>query len=97
MREVVFLDEATAEALHAAIYYDTKAEGLGVDFTAEVEQAVQRSVAFPEAGTLLDAHTRRHMVRRFPFGILYRLEPERIVVVAVMDLRREPDYWRDRI
>ncbi len=36
------------------------------------------------------------MVRRFPFAILYRVEPERIVVVAVMHLRREPGYWRRR-
>jgi len=36
------------------------------------------------------------MVRRFPFGILYRIEPEQIVVVAVMHLRRRPGYWRDR-
>ena len=35
-------------------------------------------------------------VRRFPFGILYRVDPDEIVILAVMHLARQPDYWRDR-
>jgi len=40
---------------------------------------------------------RRRLIRRFPFGILYRIEPEEIVIVAVAHLLRKPGYWRKRI
>ena len=96
MSQLVFLDEAREEMLEAAEYYESKAAGLGADFVSEVRRATQQVFSFPDAGSLVDAETRRCMVRRFPFGILYRIEPEQIVVVAVMHLRRRPGYWRDR-
>ena len=46
---------------------------------------------------VIEAELRRRLVRRFPFGILYRIEPEEIVIVAVAHLRRKPGYWRERI
>jgi hypothetical protein len=36
-------------------------------------------------------------LRRFPFGLLYAIETERIVIVAVAHLKRRPGYWKDRI
>jgi len=39
---------------------------------------------------------RRRLLRRFPYGILYKEEESQIVIVAVMHLRRRPGYWRNR-
>lgn len=96
MRPVVFLDAAAEEMTEAAMWYEEKAPGLGADFLTEVQLATDRIASFPQAGALADEQTRRLMVRRFPFGILCRVEAERIVVVAVMHLRRKPGYWRGR-
>ena len=39
---------------------------------------------------------RRRLLRRFPYGILYKEEESQIVIVAVMHLQRRPGYWRNR-
>ena len=40
---------------------------------------------------------RRRMLNRFPYGLLYAVEADRIIVVAVMHLHRRPGYWKDRL
>jgi hypothetical protein len=36
-------------------------------------------------------------LERFPYRLLFVLEPERAVVVAVMHLHRRPEYWKRRV
>jgi plasmid stabilization system protein ParE len=40
---------------------------------------------------------RKRLVHRFPYALLYRVEPAEVVIVAVMHQRRRPDYWLGRI
>ena len=97
MTRIVFLDPAEEEMLDAAAYYQSQTAGLGNDFLAEVQHAIQRIAENPKSGRSIRGEVRRWLLRRFPFGILYRIDPEEIVIVAVMHLRRRPGYWRDRI
>ena len=41
--------------------------------------------------------TRRMLVKGFPFGIVYRVTDETVLIVAVADSRRRPEYWAERI
>ena len=93
MKPVVFLRPAEAEMLDAAQYYEQQAPGLGVDFLAKVESAVQDIGRNPERWPIIQANTRRRLVQRFPFALLYRVDPEHIVIQATMHLHRRPDYW----
>lgn len=97
MNPVVFLPEAEQEMLEAAGYYESQATGFGADFLFEAERAVNSVAKLPLAWPVIEGELRRRLVRRFPFGILYRTEPEEIVIVAVAHLRRKPGYWRERI
>lgn len=97
MMHVVFLPEAEQEMLEAASYYQSQATGLGVDFLSEVERAVKSIAEFPNTWPILEGELRRRLIKRFPFGILYRIESEEIVVIAVVHLRRKPGYWKERI
>lgn len=83
--------------LEAAKYYESQGSGLGVDYLSEVERSVQAITESPNTWPIIEGELRRRLVRRFPFGILYRIEREEIVVVAVAHLRRKPGYWRERI
>lgn len=83
--------------VEAARFYETQSPGLGRDFLEDVEQAVQSIVRHPEAGPIIAEGIRRRILRRFQFGVLYAVEPDAIVVVAVMHLRRRPGYWKNRI
>ncbi len=83
--------------VQAAKYYEMQAPRLGVDFLIEVERTADRIVEFPYAATKIRGEIRRKLFRRFPYAILYRAEPEEIVIIAVMHLRRRPGYWANRV
>ena len=93
----IFLAPAEEEMLEAARYDESQAQGLGWAFLAEVRRTVDHRAENPQAGTVVRGEIRRRLVRRFPFGVLYRLDPHEIIVMAVMHLRRRPGYWADRV
>lgn len=97
MNPVVFLPQAEQEMLEAARYYESQAAGLGADYLLELERAIAAIAESPKTWPIIEGELRRRLVRRFPFGILYYIDPNEIVVVAVSHLRRKPSYWRGRI
>ena len=97
MIAVEFLPAAHKEFLTAADRYDSEAPGLGADFIDEVERALDRIASFPEHGSPYLAGTRRVLLQRFPFSVVYALEPSGALVVAVAHYSRRPGYWRRRL
>jgi len=97
MKPVIFLPEADKEMYEAARYYEFQASGLGMDYLSEVERAVASIAESPMAWPKIEGELRRRLVQRFPFGILYYIESEETVIVAVSHLRRRPGYWQNRI
>jgi hypothetical protein len=91
-----FHPEAEMEFNEAINYYENIESGLGYDFALEVHSAIKRSVEFPKAWVALDGDIRRSLVKRFPYGILYSEENDGIFILAVMNLHREPWYWKKR-
>ena len=96
MRSVEFHPEAEAEFASAAQYFESHVEHLGLDFILAVRRATERILEFPDSGRLFGRRLRRTLVRGFPYGLLYRVEPSRIFIVAVAHLHRRPGYWRSR-
>ncbi|MDZ4255002.1 MAG: type II toxin-antitoxin system RelE/ParE family toxin [Sulfuritalea sp.] len=92
----LFHPEAEAEFLAAVDWYEERAAGLGGDFAAEIHAAIQRAHAMPLAWPMVDGEIRRVLANRFPYGVLFVPRGPSIHVLAVMHLRRHPDYWRDR-
>ena len=96
MTRVTFHPEAEAEFLAAARYYEDQAENLGSDFVRAVELACERLLEFPDLGAPFGSRLRRVLLPRFPYGVVYRREPDRLLVVAVANLYRRPGFWRAR-
>jgi plasmid stabilization system protein ParE len=96
MKHIKFLSDAEEEMYEAAKYYESQASGLGRDYLSEVERAVTSIAKSPTTWPIIEGDLRRRLVRRFPFGILYYVESEEIVVAAVAHLRRKPRYWKKR-
>ena len=96
MNDVRFLAAAEEEMTAAARFYERQCPGLGQRFLDEVERAMTFIQDMPEASPVIHSSVRRKLLRHFPHALLYRLEPERIIVLAVMHLRRKPGYWKDR-
>ena len=89
-----FTSAALTELRVAALDYERKQAGLGARFVAEADRTVARILMAPEAWRRLSARTRRCLVHRFPFGLLYQIRGVEILIVSVMDLRRDPESWR---
>jgi len=96
VKSVEFHPEADAEFIAAAQHYERQAENLGLDFISAVQRSYQRLMTFPESGHPFGRRLRRVLVPGFPYGLLYRAEPDRIFIVAVAHLHRRPGYWRHR-
>ncbi len=96
MSPVGFHPAAREELIQSAQYYQAQSLGLGRRFAVAVRDAVHRIQEFPLLYPALEDDIRRCRVHRFPYGIVYRAKPERIEVLAVMHLHRQPGYWKSR-
>jgi len=82
--------------VEAAVWYEGQQENLGKRFLAAVQDGLNRIDLNPELFHPVEADVRRCLTKTFPFGILYRLRGDTIEIIAVMHLRRDPDYWKSR-
>jgi toxin ParE1/3/4 len=98
---LIVLDDAEDELRAAADRYEEQVPGLGAEFRIEIDQALQRISSLPRAGRPVPgrsgADVRRAFVRRFPFSIIYLVEPTVVWVVAFAHHRRRPGYWKSRV
>lgn len=99
MSPYAFLPPAQEELVQAAEFYESRAAGLGEDFLMETERVIELVTATPEIGVpyLGGEEARLVLLQRFPFAIVYQIEPELILIIAVAHQRRHPGYWRDRV
>ena len=91
-----FLSPAQRELAEAADHYDRAVPGLGLEFLEEVERTVRRILLQPEAWTRVSERHRRCLTRRFPYGVIYSVEGDVVIIAAVFHLRRHPESWNDR-
>ena len=96
MTPVVLLPDAEDELADAAEFLEQRVLGLGERLTAEVEHALGRLAENPHVGPDLGGGMRKLRTRRFPYNLIYRTEPARVLVLAVAHQRRRPEYWRGR-
>jgi len=91
-----FHPEALAEYEEAARYYAGCQEGLELRFIASVEAAVRQLTVSPDRWLVIEQDVRRCLTKVFPYAILYSIEDDYVLIIAVMHCRREPGYWRRR-
>lgn len=92
-----FHPEALDEFEDAARYYAGCQPGLELRFIACVESALRQAAEAPTRWRLFEADVRRCLVHVFPYAVLYSIEPDYVLIIAVMSCSREPGYWRHRI
>ena len=95
-RAVEFHPDAVAEAQAAAEWYRQRNETAADAFLVELDRAVERVVDAPHRWPAYFHNTRRFLLRRFPFAVVYRLSGDMVQVVAVTHGRRKPGYWKTR-
>ena len=92
-----FLDPAEEEMNEASSFYETASDGLGIDFLADVQLGIDRLCEHPYLGPTVGQGLRRMLLHRFPFSLIYSVEPDAILIVAVAHHGRRPGYWKTRV
>ena len=92
-----FLTPAEEEMTEAALFYEAASSQLGSDFLDDVQKAVERLREFPQAGEAITSNFRQTLLHRFPFSLIYAIEENVIVVIALAHHARRPGYWQSRV
>lgn len=96
-RAVRLLPQAEAEVTAAFDWYQEQHWGLGYDFLTALSGALERLARLPELHERVALRTRKALLRRFPYMILFAIENDEILVTAVFHSRRNPAKWADRV
>jgi toxin ParE1/3/4 len=94
---VVYTPTAQRELFEAKDFYDLERSGLGVEFLEVVAEALELLLTYPESSPIIRGRVRRKVLRRFPYSLLYRIDGQRLRILAVMNQKQRPSYWWGRI
>jgi plasmid stabilization system protein ParE len=95
--KVDFHPDAAAEFDAATDWYRENSEQAAENFVSEVDRAIARIAQNPSIWADYLRGTRRCLLRRFPYAVVYILHEGRIKVIAVAHGRRRPGYWKKRL
>ena len=97
-RPIRISEPASDEFGKAVRWYEARRSGLGGEFFDAVAATLSLIETNPEIGmpSSTDGQTRRALVAKFPYQVVYRLRPTEMVIVAIAHLKRRPKYWKNR-
>jgi toxin ParE1/3/4 len=96
--DVRFHRLAIREYEETRAWYERQREGLGGEFTDEVDRAIARIARSPTRWPVVFAKFRKVRLRRFPYILYYYVvDPSLALVLAVAHGRRRPGYWKRRL
>lgn len=97
MKQVLFLKLAQQEVSDAVAWYNSQSANLGLTFLDELDRTLRRIAAYPLSCPEIESNIRRGLLARFPYGIIYGIDTDSIVVIAIAHLHRQPKYWIARL
>jgi plasmid stabilization system protein ParE len=94
---LIIRPQAEADLAEAYAWYEDKRRGLGYDFLLQVEAGMKYIERMAETHPINYRGTRQHLIKRFPYKIVYIVEHKAAVVLAVIHGKRSPESLKDRI
>jgi plasmid stabilization system protein ParE len=95
-RRLVFRPQAEFEITEAADWYEEQGVGLGAEFLRVLDACIATVERNPHQYPRVHGEVRRAPLRRFPYGLIYRVHEKEILIVACIHARRDPKHWQDR-
>ena len=92
-----FHPEALQEYRQATTWYAQREPRVALEFVEAVEDAIKRILESPTRWRVIEEDIRRCFTHVFPYAILYSIEQDFLLIVAVMHFSREPNYWKRRV
>ncbi len=91
------MPEAEDDLKEAFSWYEDRRKGLGYDFLLQVDAGLRFIKRNPEIFKPEYKGARKHIIKRFPYKIIYIVEKQKIIVLAVIHGKRSPDLITERI
>jgi plasmid stabilization system protein ParE len=88
--------EAATELKDSFMWYEVQSNGLGFEFFRCIDAALSLINRSPLLYAEIYKNIRRALIRKFPFEILYVIDNDRIIVLAVFHAKRDPKQWQER-
>lgn len=97
-RRLIIRPEAEADLTDAALWYDSREPGLGVELVSEVNSAISRVLKSPESFRRVrrNPEVRRALTRRFPYRVFFIVRPDAVIVFAIIHAVRHDRAWKYR-
>ncbi len=81
----------------ATLFYFQEDPAIELRFADYVDIAIERITQKPFIWPIVVGEIRRYVLNIFPYSILYSIELDHVLIVAVAHQSREPNYWKDRL
>ena len=95
--QIEFIEPASIDLDDAIEYYELQLTGLGKKFFEEVLETTELISQFPDLFSKNSSHTRKALLRKFPYNLIYTFFNNKIYIIAVAHQNRQPEYWIDRV
>lgn len=78
MMRLVVRPAAANDLTRAYRWYEDRRPGLGEDLLQEVQSVIDRMLLLPLGYPVAHRDTRRALIRRFPYGIFFRMDGDAV-------------------
>jgi plasmid stabilization system protein ParE len=95
--DVIVRPLAEADVREAAFWYERRREGLGAEFTLELDALYDRIGRSPQQFPEIGDGARRALLRRFPYAVYFVIGEELPIIIAVLHQHRRPEALRERL
>lgn len=89
--------EAEADLAEGFDWYEERRSGLGEEFLNEVQTRLRKIEENPLRHAVVYRNARQALIRRFPYKVLYLFEGDRVEVLGVVHVKRQPQFWQKRV
>lgn len=90
LRKVKFSQEASSEFLESVEWYESRAKGLGLRFTDEIDSTIERIKLNPDMYMKVAESIRRIQMNKFPYSVFYTTEDDILVILRIFHNKRKP-------
>lgn len=97
MIDLILLLQADRDIQSAFERYESYQAGRGEVFIRQLDFALTLLRQHPEIAPIYAGPYRRMLIRDFPYGIFYQRQPTRLIIVAIVDLRQNPETIRKKL
>ena len=96
-KRVEYHQGAAADVKSAVAWYQKRSSKAALDFIEELQRATDTIRQAPERWPIGKNNTRRFLLWRFPFAVVYSEKDSVVTIWAVAHGSRRPEYWTGRL